>query len=253
MFATTGMACYDYLIGDQEVIPASEEPFYCEKILRVPGSYLTFEVTYPVPEVVEPPCLSTCEITFGCLAPLYKITPQCIAAWARILHESPGSTLLLRGSALKSPGARRYLSDAFERLGVTAQRLKLLGPAAHYEFLETYSQIDIALETLFLTSNGGTTTTEAIWQGVPVLTFWGDRWVSRTSASILRAGGLGEFVASGLDEYVEQAVALANSAETSRRLRELRHEMRGKLRGSAVCDGVGFAREMERIYVHGNH
>ena len=72
-----------------------------------------------------------------------------------------------------------------------AERVRLYGPTNHYEFLETYNQIDIALDTF--PYNGGTTTTEAIWQGVPVVTFWGDRWVSRTSASILRAGQPGPF------------------------------------------------------------
>jgi predicted O-linked N-acetylglucosamine transferase (SPINDLY family) len=152
----------------------------------------------------------------------------------------------LRGSALKSEGARGYISAAFESHGIAAARLKLYGPALHYEFLETYNQIDIALDTF--PYNGGTTTTEAIWQGVPVVTFWGNRWVSRTSASILRAGGLGQFVASGLDEYLEQAIALANKPDTPRLLGELRHSMRAKLRQSPVCDAESFARDMEAIY-----
>jgi predicted O-linked N-acetylglucosamine transferase (SPINDLY family) len=240
MFATTGMPCYDYLIGDDQVIPAAEEPFYCEKILRVPGSYLTFDVTYSVPDVTDPPYLTTGAVTFGCLAPLYKITPQAIAIWAQILRELPRSSLVLRGSALKSEGARRYVADAF---GDLAGRVRLYGPADHYEFLETYNQIDIALDTF--PYNGGTTTTEAIWQGVPVVTFWGDRWVSRTSASILRAGNLGRFVNTDLDGYIAQTIALANAPDE---LPSLRRSMRSGLRASAVCDGETFARNMERIY-----
>ena len=116
------------------------------------------------------------------------------------------ASLVLRGSALRSEGARRYVAQAF---GALAERVRLYGPANHYEFLETYNQIDIALDTF--PYNGGTTTTEAIWQGVPVVTFWGDRWVSRTSASILRAGNLGHFVNRDLDGYIAQAIALANS------------------------------------------
>jgi predicted O-linked N-acetylglucosamine transferase (SPINDLY family) len=240
MFATTGMPCYDYLIGDDHVIPPAEEPFYCEKILRAPGSYLTFDVTYSVPDVTDPPCLTAGAVTFGCLAPLYKITPRAIAAWAQILRESPRSSLVLRGSALKSEGARRYIAQAF---GPLAERVRLYGPADHYEFLETYNQIDIALDTF--PYNGGTTTTEAIWQGVPVVTFWGDRWVSRTSASILRAGNLGRFVNRDLEGYIAQAIALANSPGE---LPELRRNMRAGLRASPVCDGEAFALNMERIY-----
>ena len=68
MYATSGMSCYDYLIGDPTVIPPSEEKFYCEKILRVSGTYLTFNVAYPVPPLADPPCLKSRTIVFGCLA-----------------------------------------------------------------------------------------------------------------------------------------------------------------------------------------
>jgi protein O-GlcNAc transferase len=240
MFATTGMTCYDYLIGDDQVIPAEEESFYCEKILRVPGSYLTFDVTYSVPDITGSPYLTSGAVTFGCLAPLYKITPQAIATWSQILRETPRSSLVLRGSALQSEGARRYVTEAF---GAFAERVRLYGPANHYEFLGTYNQIDIALDTF--PYNGGTTTTEAIWQGVPVVTYWGDRWVSRTSASILRAGNLGHLVNRDLDGYIAQAIALANSPHE---LRELRRGMRSSLRTSPVCDTDSFARNIEAIY-----
>ena len=89
MYATSGMACCDYLIGDHEVIPPQEESSYCEKIVRVPGSYLTFEVSYPVPPVVDPPCLDAHAITFGCLAPQHKINGAVIS---RLVQNSPGGS-----------------------------------------------------------------------------------------------------------------------------------------------------------------
>src|SRR6185312_1426977 len=113
MFATTGMTCYDYLIGDEQVITPDEEQYYCEKIIRVPGSYLTFDVAYPVPNVVGPPCLETGSITFGCLAPQYKITGQVIAAWSTILHRTPGANLILRSTALKSPDTQHIVEGLF--------------------------------------------------------------------------------------------------------------------------------------------
>jgi predicted O-linked N-acetylglucosamine transferase (SPINDLY family) len=106
--------------------------------------------------------------------------------------------------------------------------------------------VDVALDTF--PYNGGTTTTESIWQGVPVIAFAGDRWASRTSASILRAGGLGDFVADDLKEYVALAVRLANSPEERPRLAALRANMREQLLASSVCDTRRFAREMEDIY-----
>jgi predicted O-linked N-acetylglucosamine transferase (SPINDLY family) len=247
MFATTGMRCYDYLIGDAEVIPAQEERFYTEKILRVPGSYLAFNVGYPVPDVADPPCVSGTPIAFGCLAPLYKITPEVIETWCRILKECPKATLLLKSKALADSGVAGYLAAQFEKRGIERGRVQMEGPADHFEFLKTYDRIDIALDTF--PYNGGTTTTEAIWQGVPVVSFWGDRWVSRTSASILRAGSLGdEFVATSRDNYVQLALRLANGSDTVEYLTKLRRSMRSRLRRSAVCDTAAFTRAMEGFY-----
>ena len=243
LYATTGMAGYDYLIGDERVIPPEEERFYCEKIVRVPGSYLTFEVTYPVPPVADPPCLASGSITFGSLAPQYKVTRDAIAAWSRILREVPHSSMLMKNRELESEGARQFVREMFEAQGIGSARLRLEGPAEHYRFLETYGAIDIALDTF--PYNGGTTTTESIWQGVPVVAFSGDRWVSRTSASILHAGGLGACIGKDLEEYVSIAIGLASSAD---RLVELRRGMRARLQESAVCDTPAFARNMERIY-----
>ncbi len=246
MYATTGMPCFDYLIGDAEVIPPDEEKFYPESILRVPGSYLSFEVHYPVPEVGPPPGREDGVTRFGCLAPLYKITPQAVAAWCEILRQVPGATLLLKNTALHTADNRDFVAGLFAEHGVPADRLRLEGPAEHYQFLETYGRIDVALDTF--PYNGGQTTTEAIWQGVPVVTFRGDRWVSRTSASILRAGGLGRFVAGSVDGYVRLAVELGTLPEARQELGELRGKMRAGLRASPVCDAPAFARAMEQNY-----
>jgi len=246
MYATSGLACYDYLIGDDEVIPPQEEKFYCEKIVRVPGSYLTFEVSYPVPPVVDPPCLASGVVTFGCLAPHHKINHRVIHSWCSILQEVPNSRLVLRNGVLDSPGNCRFVHGLFEKYNIPPARVLLRGRIDHYQFLQTYDEIDIALDTF--PYNGGTTTTEAIWQGVPVVTFWGDRWASRTSASLLRAGNLGRFVTDNIADYVSLAVRLGNSAETPGFLAELRRNMRCRLRESAVCDTRAFARSMERLY-----
>ena len=243
MYATSGIPSYDYLIGDDLVIPPEEEKFYCEKIVRVPGCYLTFEVTYPVPTVANPPCLTNGAITFGSLASQYKITNDVIEAWSRILEQVPDSSLILKNGALGSPGAREFVLGLFERHGVSLKRVRLYGPSEHYQFLETYREIDIALDTF--PYNGGTTTTEAIWQGVPVVAFSGDRWVARTSASILQSADLGELVGRDLEDYISLAIILANSRD---RLLDLRRNMRSRLRASPVCDTRRFARNMERLY-----
>jgi protein O-GlcNAc transferase len=243
MYATTGIAGFDYLIGDEQVIPVEEERFYSEKILRVPGSYLTFEVNYPVPPVADPPCLTKAGVTFGSLASQYKITNEVIASWSRILQQTPNSTLILKNAHLASAASRQFVHGVFAKHGIGPQQVLLEGPEEHYEFLQAYDRIDIALDTF--PYNGGTTTTEAIWQGVPVIAFHGDRWASRTSASILLASGLAEFVARDLEDYVALAVRWGSSPDSGDRLRDLRRSMRSRLSASSVCDTTRFAREME--------
>lgn len=246
-FATTGLAAFDYLIGDAAVIPEDEEAFYSEKILRVPGSYLTFEVTYPTPEVVPPPCCATSRFTFGSLASPYKLTPGVIEAWAEILRRCPGAGLVLKNGNLGLARNRRFVAERFASLGIDPARLDLEGPAEHYDFLWKYNEIDLALDTF--PYSGGTTTTEALWQGVPVLTCKGDRWAARTSLSILLAGGLDAFVAEDLDDYINRAVYWATAAEAPQKLAALRETMRDRLRGSPVCDTRTFAANMEALYI----
>jgi protein O-GlcNAc transferase len=244
-YATSGMESYDFLIGDSESIPAADEEFYCEKVVRVPGSYLTFDVRYPVPEVAELPSAQGHPFTFGSLSSQHKINPGVIHAWCEILKAVPESRLILRNGVLNSERNCRFVHRSFEREGIEAERVVLLGWCEHFRFLQTYDEVDIALDTF--PYNGGTTTTEALWQGVPVVTFWGDRQVSRTSASLLRAAGLGNFVAVSVEEYVSMAVMLATRASQGY-LAELRRGMRARLRAAAVCDTETFARDMEGLY-----
>jgi predicted O-linked N-acetylglucosamine transferase (SPINDLY family) len=247
LYATTGMEAYDWLIGDAVTIPEEEERFYSERVARVPGTYLAFEVGYPTPEVSPPPCLETGgRLAFGSLASQYKITPEVVAAWSAILRQAPRSTLLLRNAGLETEGMREFVRARFEAEGIGADRLDLEGPAEHDEFLRTYGRIDVALDPF--PYNGGTTTTEALWQGVPVVSFRGDRWAARTSASLELAAGLGEFVAADREGYVALAVELARNPEIPGRLAELRRNMRDRLRQSAACDAAGLARHLERIY-----
>ncbi len=246
MYATTGMSSFDYLIGDEQVIPVEEERFYSEKILRVPGSFLTFAVNYPVPPVADPPCLTRSGVTFGSFASPYKITNEVVASWSCILQQSPNSALIMKNTHLASPASRQFVHSLFAKHGIGPEQVLLEGPEEYYEFLKAYDRIDIALETF--PYNGGTSTTDAIWQGVPVIAFHGDRWASRMASSILRAGGLEEFVARDLEDYISLAVRWGSSSDTPERLAELRRTMRSKLSASSVCDTLRFARDMEHIY-----
>lgn len=246
LYATTGTRSYDYLIGDRHVVLPEEEESYTEQILRVPGSYLTFAVGYPVPEVAASPCLTTKTITFGSLCSRYKLTPAVLDAWADIINMCPNSRLLLRNGGLEDPVERAAMHALCGEAGIPLDRLELLGRAPHYEFLQTYDRIDIALDTF--PYNGGTTTTEAIWQGVPVIAFAGKTWASRTSATLLHEGNLADWVATDLEDYIGLAVRWGKDPEALEKLSELRRTMRDRLRASSVCNTAAFARDMEGLY-----
>ena len=120
------------------------------------------------------------------------------------------------------------------------------GPSEHYAYLAAYDRVDVALDTY--PYSGGTTTMEALWQGVPVLTFNGDRWAARTSLSILRAAGLDSWCLADRSAFVERAIALARSPTTPAELVELRATLRDRLARSPACDSAGLCRALETIY-----
>ena len=177
--------------------------------------------------MAPPPCLTTGNLTFGSFGSQYKLTDEVIGAWATILRRAPGSRLLPKNRALADASNRAALRRRFRCHDIPAERVLLDGPDEHRQFLAAYARIDIALDTF--PYNGGTTTTEALWQGVPVLTFNGDRWVSRTSRSLLLAAGLGEWCAPDLSAYIERAIALAGGTRTPAEIAVLRRSMRSRL------------------------
>ncbi|MCA9190761.1 MAG: hypothetical protein KDB03_03325 [Planctomycetales bacterium] len=246
MYATSGLPAFDWIVGDEYVVKTDESEFYTEKVALLPISYLSFDVTYTAPPVVKPPCIGGQPFTFGSLVSQYKLTPHVFDAWCEILRRSPMARLLLSNKALGSGCNREYVQREFQSRGIESERLEFLSPGHHTMFLGHYGLFDIALDAF--PYNGGTTTTEAIWQGVPVITFVGDRWASRTSSSLLNSAGLEEFVAPDLSGYVELAISWANSPDSPKRLAELRSVMREKLLSSDVCDSRRLARSMENIF-----
>ena len=246
MYATSGFEEFDYIIGDRLVLRSDECRFYTERCLQLPVSYLTFQTNHPAPSPIESPVASRGFFTFGCLATMYKITHSVVAAWAEILRKASQSRLILSNRELKSLCNQDYLLQQFESLGVERERIEFLPPDKHYEYLKYYDRIDLALDTF--PYNGGTTTMEAIWQGVPVLTFNGDRWASRTSRSILGNSHLSPFVVESCEKYILTAVKFGTTPESQANLLKLRREMRERLLASKACDTRLFAQRMEALY-----
>lgn len=245
-YATSGIDAFDYIIGDPEVVPPSEERFYTERVLRVPRSYIAFSVLHPCPEIVPPPCVAAGHLTFGSLASQYKITDAVVSAWSTILNAAPAARLFMKNRALDDASTRAHLLRKFARRGIGPSRITLEGSADHWAFLEAHARVDVALDPF--PYSGGATTMEALWQGVPVLTFNGDRWASRTSRSLVVAAGLKDWCETSIEGYVDRAIALARSRRTPPMLASLRRRMRACLRSSPVCDSAGLARVLEALY-----
>lgn len=242
-FDTTGMRAMDHLIADPNVCPPGDDSYYVERVYRLPGDFLCYTPPQTRVEVSPPPALTAGHVTFGCFNNIAKVTPQVVAVWAQILEATPGSRLRLKSAALKSPGVRERFEALFAASGVVPERLTLDGPSRHAEYLASYGEIDVALDPF--PYNGGTTTVEALWMGVPVVALEGDRFVSRMGLSHLTAVGLRDLVAPTEAEYVARAVSLASDTG---RLEALRSRLRRDVETSPLCDSACFTRQLEHAF-----
>jgi protein O-GlcNAc transferase len=244
MYATSGLPGIDFIIGDHHVVRAGEEAFYSETVLRLPQSYLTFTPWEGRPPVAPSPAAGGAPFTFGSLVSLYKITNPVVEAWCAILQGAPEARLILANGDMKSLENRRHLIERFACRGIEPGRIVLRDPAPHEQFLRYYDEIDLALDSF--PYSGGTTTMEALWQGVPVLTQAEGGWPARTTGTLLESAHLNEFCCRGVAQYVEKGIALAGTA--SERLAALRPRLRDSLRGAPALDGAALARAMEALY-----
>ena len=239
--STTGLSAMDYRLSDPYVDPPEVDlSVYCEQTIRLPRNYLCYAPMGDAPEVSPPPCLSGGAITFGCLNNFMKCSAVSLDLWARILLSVPKSRLILHAK----PG--RHLDrvrERFERGGVSPSRLEFVGKQDWPQYIQTYARIDIALDPF--PYNGGITTCEALWMGVPVITLSGKTAVGRVGRSILSNVGLPEMIAPSPEQYLQLAVDLANNHD---RLKQLRAELRPRLQGSPLMDGPQLARDIESVY-----
>jgi protein O-GlcNAc transferase len=240
---TLGISTVDYIMADPIVCPEGDDEFYVERVVRLPSCFLCYRPPRPSPDVAELPALSRGYITLGCFNRISKITPEVAALWAEVLRKMPEARLCLKGSGLDEPMLRARYSHMFRDQGVVPNRLRLLGPSPHRQHLAAHSEIDLALDPF--PYSGSTSTAEALWMGVPVVSLRGDRFVSRTSATILAAVGLPDLVAESPQGYVETVVALADDV---RQLAQLRATLRQRVARSPLCDGPRFTSGLESAY-----
>jgi predicted O-linked N-acetylglucosamine transferase (SPINDLY family) len=236
---TTGLSAMDYLIADRHEVPEGSECHYRERVIRLPDGYICYDPPVYAPAVRPLPASAKGHVTFGCFNSPAKIGPDVLAVWAKILLEMPGSRLLLKYKGLDDREVGRKLRGFFASRGVAPERIELQGWSAHADALATYGRVDIALDTF--PYSGGLTTCEALWMGIPVLTWPGETFAGRHSLSHLSNVGLEETVARDLSHYVEIAVGLARDLS---RLAGLRQGLRPRMAGSPLCDGHRLARNL---------
>jgi predicted O-linked N-acetylglucosamine transferase (SPINDLY family) len=242
-FNTTGLQGMDYILGNRWLLPEAEEGLYSEKPWRLPDAHLCFT---PPDLDIEPgplPALQTGSVTFGCFNKIDKVNEEAVACWAWVLHAVPGSRLFLKTKALADTALAAHVLARFAAKGVGADRLILEGNSPYREYLESYRRVDIALDPF--PYNGGTTSVEALWMGVPVLAMKGDRYVSHMGESILHSVAMAEWIAVDTDDYVAKAAAFAHDLPA---LAALRGGLRGRLLASPVCDAPRFARNLEDAF-----
>ena len=236
---TTGLAEMDYRLTDSQADPAGDaDRFATEKLVRLDPTAWTYQPLPVTPPVGPVPSLATGAVTFGCFNNLSKLTDETIAVWARLLVAVPGSRLLLKGRGLADdPTLRRIYQDRLAAGGIPLESVELLDRTPDTaDHLAVYGRVDVALDTF--PYHGTTTTCEAMWMGVPVVTQEGDRHCARVGVSLLRAVGHPEWIAADAEDYVRRAAALARDPA---RLQGIRANLRAEMAASPLMDQAGQA------------
>ncbi len=241
---TTGLPQIDYRLTDEWADPLGQEVFYTEALVRLPYGFLCYQPPDKAPAVVPPPVIRRGHITFGSFNAPHKINQTVLDLWAAVLRETPASRLILKNRALRdAPTRERYLARLAEG-GISADRVELLGWVdSSADHLGLYHRLDIALDTFPYC--GTTTTCEALWMGVPVVTLAGTRHIERVGLSLLTRVGLPELAAADRNEYIRIAAELARAVD---RLAALHSELRERVRQSPLCDAEGFTHSLEAAY-----
>ncbi len=239
---TTGLPTMDYRVTDAIADPIGEaDARHRETLIRIPGGFLCWrppdEAPSTAPSTGRP-------LTFGSFNALAKLSAHTISAWATILTAVPETRLLLKSKAFNDPETRSRIMRAFAAHRIASNRLELVAwlPATT-DHLGLYSEVDVALDPF--PYNGTTTTMEAMWMGVPVISLIGDCHAARVGASLLLHAGVAENLASDMISYVNRAIELGQSSEQRGHYRAT---LRDQLRDSSLLDGQRYARAMEAAW-----
>ena len=240
---TTGLPTIDFRLTDALADPrdADGEALCTERLIRLPETAWCYEPPADAPDVAPLPAISAGHVTFGSFNNLAKVNAALIELWSQVLLAVPGSRLVIKATSLRDPATRSRLQAAFAAHGVESNRIEPIGsvPSAA-EHLGLYGRIDIALDTF--PYHGTTTTCEALWMGVPVVTLAGRTHASRVGVSLLSNIGLRFLATTDRSQYIAAAASLAADRH---RLAELRATLRDRMLRSPLMAAPAFARRFE--------
>jgi predicted O-linked N-acetylglucosamine transferase (SPINDLY family) len=245
-FASTGLSEMDYWIGDSIITPPQTDHHFAEQVWRLPRTWVCYGGRLDAPECDWRPS-SDGTIYLGSFNNLGKLTAQTLALWARVLQALPEGKLLLKTKELDDIVNRVRILQALGAHGIESERVELQGRSltpnwsAHMAY---YNRLDIALDPVGGVG-GGTTTADALWMGLPVVTLIGQSMGQRMTASMLDAVGHPEWIAESESEYVDKVVHLARDVALRGALRP---DQREKMRNSPLCDAAGLTRSLEDAY-----
>jgi predicted O-linked N-acetylglucosamine transferase (SPINDLY family) len=242
---TRGFTAMDYWLSDAHADPPGQtERFYVEEIVRLPHGFNCYRPPADSPDVGDLPARATGHITFASFNNAAKVNARVIALWARILNALPEAHLIMKARQLADSATKANFHRLFEQHGVTPERVEMISwvpsSTAH---LALYNRIDIGLDCF--PYNGHTTSCEALWMGVPVITLAGLTHAGRVGVSLLSQVGLGELIADTPEVYAELAVALARDLV---RLETLRHSLRDRVTQSPLTNASIITRSFEAAY-----
>jgi protein O-GlcNAc transferase len=242
---TTGLPAMDWRITDARADPAPEaDALHTERLYRMPEVFLNWRPHPDSPEVAPAPCLSAGQVTFCSFNNFAKVSDHILGLWGRILAQLADARLMMKTLSLTDPSVQEAARRRLEQAGCDLSRVVFSGAvpsmAGH---LGTYARADIALDTY--PYHGTTTTCEALWMGVPVITLAGDRHASRVGVSLLESVGAGTLVARSDQEYVDKAVALARDPQ---RIVAWRGSLRSRILASPLANSARFTLDLEDAY-----
>ncbi|MEO1022074.1 MAG: TDP-N-acetylfucosamine:lipid II N-acetylfucosaminyltransferase [Bacteroidota bacterium] len=243
LFNTTGLESIDYLITDWQETPNGEEEFYTEKLVRMPDDYICFLPPDYAPETGELPFKENGYITFGCFNNPTKLNDTLLEQWADIMGQVPNSRLMLKSKQYNSEIFRQSVIQRFTALGIEEERVLFEGESAHDVLLAAYNKVDIALDPR--PYSGGLTTCEALWMGVPVITYPGETFAGKHAATHLKTAGFEDWIQNDWEGYVNKVVELAHNPE---QLANYRSTLREAVQQSPLVDAERFGRHLANAF-----